>query len=525
MAAPLVSAATVKAWLSDGRELALLDAREEGEFGAAHAFWAVPCPLSQAELRAPRLMPRRSVRTVCMDGGEGYATRLAELLRSLGWTDVHVMKGGVQGWVAAGFEVFSGVNVPSKAFGEWVEHHYDTPSVSAEELHAMQARGDDILIVDSRTEGEFRSMSIPGGISVPGGELAYRVPSMVERPSTTVVVNCAGRTRSIMGAESLRQAGLANRVVALRNGTMGWELAGYRCDTGRDARYPDGTPADATESLARAKRFAAKHGVKTLDLAGLAALRGDASRTTYLLDVRDPAEFVAGHLVGSVSAPGGQLVQGTDGWVAVRNARIVLVDDVGTRAAMTAGWLRQLGGWEVFVLEGGLAGRLETGLPPSLPPGTPKLAVGELAALVAEGAASVVDLQRSVAFRAGHVPGAIWGVRTRLARIAKRLPADRRVVVVGPEPSLAALAVAELRGLVQAPVAALEGGIDAWKAAGFPLEKNRADPPDEACVDFYLRPYDRNHGVEDAMRAYLSWEVDLVQQVERDGDARFGAWG
>jgi rhodanese-related sulfurtransferase len=137
----------------------------------------------------------------------------------------------------------------------------------------------------------------------------------------------------------------------------------------------------------------------------------------------------------------------------------------------------------------------------------------------------VVDLQRSVAFRAGHIPGAIWGVRTRLSRIAPRLPADRRVVVVGPEPALVALAVAELQGLVQAPVTALEGGIEAWKAAGFPVEKNRADPPDEACVDFYLRPYDRNHGVEEAMRAYLSWEVDLVKQVERDGDARFGAWG
>ena len=231
-----------------------------------------------------------------------------------------------------------------------------------------------------------------------------------------------------------------------------------------------------------------------------------------------------GHLAGSVSAPGGQLVQATDGWVAVRNARIVLVDDTGTRAMMTAGWLRQLGGWDVFVLQGGLEGRLETALPAVLPPATPRIAVPELAALLAEGAASVVDLQRSVAFRAGHIPGAVWGLRTRLGPLARRLPPDRRVVVVGPEPALAALAVVELRGLVRAPVAALEGGFEAWKAAGFPVAADRADPPDEACIDFYLRPYDRNHGVEQAMRAYLAWEIDLVQQLERDGDARFGAW-
>lgn len=520
----VVAPATLKAWLRDGQELAILDAREEGEFGAAHLFWAVPCPLSQAELRAPRLLPRRSVRIVCTDGGEGYAERLADLLRGLGCTDVHVLDGGVPGWAAAGFEVFSGVNVPSKAFGEWVEHHYGTPSIAAEELQALQAEGADLLIVDSRTPAEFRSMSIPGGISVPGGELAYRVPSMVTRPGTLVVVNCAGRTRSIMGAESLRRAGLANRVVALRNGTMGWELAGFRCDHGKSARYAEGTPPDAADSAARARAFAAAQGVKPLDLAGLAALRADASRTTYLLDVRDAAEFAAGHVPGALHAPGGQLVQTTDAWVAVRHARIVLVDDTGTRAQMTAGWLRQLGGWEVFVLEGGLAGRTEPSRRPALPDATPRVSAKDLAAELAEGRAVVVDLARSIAFRAGHIPGAVWGVRTRLDRLVSRLPTGRRVVVAAPDPALAALAVAELDALVEAPTAALEGGTEAWAAGGFQLAADRTDPPDEACVDAYLRPYDRNHGVEEAMRAYLSWEVELVEQIARDGDAPFGAW-
>jgi rhodanese-related sulfurtransferase len=524
MPAPTVAPAILKSWLRDGRELAILDAREEGEFGAAHLFWAVPCPLSQAEIRAPLLLPRRSVRVVCTDGGGGHAQRLAAVLAGLGCTDIHVLEGGTPGWKAAGFEVFSGVNVPSKAFGEWVEHHYETPSVDAADLAAMQARGEDMVIVDSRTFGEFRTMSIPGGISVPGGELAYRVPSMVKRAETTVVVNCAGRTRSIMGAESLRQAGLPNKVVALRNGTMGWELAGFRCEHGKTDRFAEGTPADVAESLARARRFAAAHGVASIDRAGLERLMADGSRSTYLLDVRDPAEFAGGHLAGSRSAPGGQLVQATDGWVAVRHGRIVLVDDTGTRANMTAGWLRQLGGWEVFVLEGGLSGRVETALAPVLPAGTPRITAPELAAALAEGGASVVDLARSVEFRAGHIPGAVWGVRTRLEQVVPKLPADRRVVVAAADPALAALAVAELRGLVAAPVVALEGGTAAWKAAGFPIAADRTDPPDEACVDFYLRPYDRNSGVEEAMRAYLSWEIDLVHAVERDGDAPFGAW-
>jgi rhodanese-related sulfurtransferase len=514
----VVSPATVKAWLRDGEELAILDAREEGEFGAAHLFWAVPCPLSVAELRAPHLLPRRGVRVVCTDGGEGLAQRLAAVLRGLGCTDVHLLEGGTPGWREARYEVFSGVNVPSKAFGEWVEHRYGTPSVDAAELKAMQDRGEDVLVVDSRPMAEFRAMSIPGGIDVPGGELAYRVPSMLARPTTTVVVNCAGRTRSILGAESLRRAGLPNRVVALRNGTMGWELAGFACDRGRTERYEEGTPPDASETLARARRFAEANGVRRTDRAGLAALQAEEGRTTYLLDVRDPAEFAAGHVPGARSAPGGQLVQATDGWVAVRHARIVLTDDTGTRANMTAAWLRQLGGWEVYVLEGGAEGPLERETL-AQPPG---IAPEELAAWQRGRRVAVVDLARSVAFRAGHIPGALWGVRTRLAALRPRLAEAEQVVVAAPDPALAALAVPELEALTHAPVAVLAGGTAAWQAAGFPLAADRTDPPDEACVDAYLRPYDRNHGVEEAMRAYLAWEIELVHQIERDGDACFG---
>ncbi|MBL6455726.1 thiosulfate sulfurtransferase [Belnapia sp. T6] len=523
-----ISAATLKSWISDGQELAILDAREDGEFGRSHLFWANPCGLSRAELRARAILPRFGTRIACVDGGEGgLAERLAAYLEGIGCTDVAVLEGGTPAWAAAGYVLFSGVNVPSKAFGEWVEHHYHTPSIDPAELAAMRESGQDMIILDSRPMDEFRRMSIPGAIDVPGGELVYRIGEIAPDPSTTIVVNCAGRTRSIMGAESLRSAGLPNKVVALRNGTMGWELAGFACETGKTASYPAGTPGSLPVALDRARAFAERSGVKTIDRAGLDRLLADGGRTTYLLDVRDPAEYAAGHLVGSRSAPGGQLVQATDQWVAVRGARIVLVDDTGVRARMTGGWLRQLGQWEVYVLEDGLSGRLEEGAwqprcpeADALRPVT--VAPAELSALLAEGGAQVVQLSRSIDFREAHIPGALWGVRTRLARLAPRLQADRPVVVAGAEEALARLAVPELQGLVAAPVRLLAGGLGAWRAAGLPLARDRRNPEDADCIDTYLRPYDRNEGVEEAMREYLSWEIDLVHEVARDGDARFG---
>src|SRR5215218_5334125 len=340
-----IDAATLKGWIGDGRELAILDAREEGEFGRSHLFWAVPCPLSQAELRARALLPRLSTRICCVDrGGEdGFAERLASYLEGIGCTEVSVLAGGTPAWEAAGFVLFSGINVPSKAFGEWVEHEYGTPSVDPAELDAMMRSGAEMVVLDSRPMDEFHRMSIPGAVDVPGGELVYRIGALVPRPETTVVVNCAGRTRSIMGAESLRSAGVPNRVVALRNGTMGWELAGFRCARGEAASFPPGVPDGAALARERAAAFAEARGVR--EAANLPTLLADCERrTTYLLDVRDPAEYAAGHLPGSLSAPGGQLVQATDRWVAVRGARIVLVDDDGVRARMAGGWLREMGG-------------------------------------------------------------------------------------------------------------------------------------------------------------------------------------
>jgi rhodanese-related sulfurtransferase len=387
-----------------------------------------------------------------------------------------------------------------------------------------------MVVLDSRTLEEFTRMSIPTGISVPGGELAYRIADLVPDPNTLVVVNCAGRTRSIMGAESLRRAGIPNKVVALRNGTMGWELAGLRCERGRTEKFEPGTPKTAALALQRAKAFAEQSGVGVIGPLDLTRFEDDPDRTLYVLDVRDPAEFRAGHRPGSRNAPGGQLVQGTDNWVGVRNARIVLIDDTGVRARMSAAWLRQMGHRDVFVVEGGLEAVRTTGsdvVPvPELAAPVDLIDVTGLVHLLDSGAGTLVlDLARSVEFRDGHIPGAVWGIRARLDAVRAQLSGAKHVVITSPDGMLARLAVAEVKGLTQADVRVLEGGTDAWHAFGRPLVKDRTTPPDEACIDFYLRPYDRNAGVQEAMNAYLSWEIDLVHQIERDRTVAFGIPG
>ncbi len=524
---PRVSPAALKAMLRDGGELALLDVREEGVFGEGHLLFAVNLPLSQLELRLAALVPRRRARVVLVDGDDGLAERAAAKLRRFGYQNISLLQGGVAAWKAAGYELFSGVHVPSKAFGELVEHREATPHITAEALKAKRDAGEDLIILDSRPLDEFSVMSIPGGVDCPGAELVYRIHETVRSPTTLVVVNCAGRTRSIIGAQSLINAGLKNPVAALKNGTMGWHLAGLPLAKGECREAPRPGPAALAKAQSAAAQVAQRFGVRVIGERELRELEAEAGRRSlYLFDVRDPADYRAGHIRGWRSSPGGQLVQATDSYVGVRNARIVVTDDDGVRARMTASWLVQMGAGEVYVLaEGSLgdarvAGDEEPELLGLEAGGGEAIAPAALAKALAAGEALVVDLDSSLGYRKGHIPGAWWAVRARLAAALARLPQAAMLVLTSPDGRLARLAAAEAAKLARVPVKLLAGGTAAWRTAGLPLEDSEerlADAPD----DVMYKPYDRRARVEDAMRQYLSWEVDLVGQVERDGDAPF----
>jgi rhodanese-related sulfurtransferase len=510
-------------------ELALLDVREEGVFSEkGHLFFANSLPLSRLELLVRDLVPRRSARIIVHDGGsEGLAERAAAKLAGMGYGNVAVMAGGTGAWAVAGFELFTGVNVPSKAFGELVEHRCGTPHIAAGELKRRLDAGEEVLIVDSRPLPEFRNMSIPGAFDCPGAELVYRVPDRLRSPDSLVVVNCAGRTRSIIGAQSLRNAGLANPVMALENGTMGWELAGLDLARGREEALPTPSPAGLAEARRLADAVARRFGVTRIDAAALARFESEREqRTLYLFDVRSPEEYRDGHLAGARSAPGGQLVQATDIYMATRNARVVLVDDDGVRGAMTGSWLKQMGWPEVYVLGGGLAGRnLERGIPatdiPELAAAVATISPAELQALTAAGEAAVIDLAPSLAYEAGHIPGAWFAVRARLPASLGRVPQRRVLVLSSPDARLARLAAADLAGAATgfAEIKVLAGGTEAWRAAGLPLARDReamADTPD----DCWRRPYDP-YARPGARERYLKWEVELLHQIDREGDIGF----
>ena len=363
MTPPTITSSQVRRSLLLREEIALIDIRHEAAFATGHPLFAANMAAGRIALEAEMRLPRKDVPIVLYDAGEGFVAQAADRLNALGYANVRQLDGGLQGWRDAGYELFQDVNSYAKAFGELVESRRHTPSLPAEEVASLIASKANIAVLDVRRFDEYSTMNIPGSVSVPGAELVLRAGRAAPDPTTTIIVNCAGRTRSIIGAQSLINAGVANKVVALRNGTIGWTLARQNLEHGAGRRGEVGLFEGAK---ANARDVAYRAGVRHLGIEDAAALQTQSSRTLYRFDVRDADEYAAGHLKGFRHYPGGQLVQEIDMAAPVRGARIVLTDNMAVRADMTASWLAQMA-WEVYVIEGGYDGALEVGPPKVLP--------------------------------------------------------------------------------------------------------------------------------------------------------------
>ena len=503
-----------------GQEIALLDIREFGEYGMGHPFHAVNLPLSRLETRVGSLVPRRSAPVVVMDDkDEGRARHAARLLSSLGYCDVNCLEGGIKAWREAGYAVFAGVNVVSKTFGELAHERYHTPLIGAATLADWQRQGKRVHIIDGRPIDEYHKMSIPGSICCPNGELARRLPSILDTDSTApVVINCAGRTRSIIGAQTLRWLGIPNPVFALENGTQGWRLAGLELEHGSDRYYPRVTSPIGLSGEAR--RFSKAIGARALDARTVRDWMLDEQRTTYLFDVRTAEEYDKGSLAGAVHAPGGQLIQATDHWVGVHRARLVLIDDDECRAPVIAAWL-VLMGVEAVWLSGGMSQWdtlasvpwwAECALPPSPP-------ICDLDAAL-DPLTLTLDIRPGMQFRSAHLPGSRWINRALLKCQLAGADISRQVVIIGDAEGSACLA-SDLTVAGFKEIRWLPDDLLNWQQSGISLESTPNDPDDASCIDYLFFVHDRHDGNLDSSRRYLAWEMGLLSQLDTQERATF----
>ena len=502
---------------------ALIDVREAGEHNSSHIPDSSLIPRRQLEAQIGQAVPVKNVKVVFYDDDGRRAKLAAATLENMGYTAVSVLEGGINRWSVEGYPTEWGTNVISKDFGEKVEVVHHVPEIEATELHERIERGDKLVILDTRTPEEYQRFCIPGGRSVPGGELALRITDITNDldEDTTVIVNCAGRTRSVIGTRVLQRMGMTN-VYGLKNGTSGWVLAGYELETGGDRlSLPDPSPEGVAAAEAYADRLAAEDGVRYLDVPAVQRMLDNRiTDTAYFVDVRTTEEYTAGHIPGFRWFPGGQVVQRSDDVLVVKNCPVVFVCDRKARSTVVASWYRQFGFQEVYVVEGGLeawsaAGlELETGMPQEPVAGladaeakVKPISPGELQVSTNQ---VIIFVDTSQEFAQGHVPGARWAPRGWLEFQIGGLAPDKDgvVVVTGNSAANAVLAGATLQEMGYRNVRVLEGGMSLWRQQGLPIETGLSgvmSPPN----DMVASGPDRNYA---DMITYLRWETALGEK-------------
>ena len=502
---------------------ALIDVREAGEHNSSHIPDSSLIPRRQLEAQMGQAVPVKNVKVVPYDDDGRRAKLAAATLENMGYAGVSVLEGGINRWSVEGYPTEWGTNVISKDFGEKVEVVHHVPEIEATELHERIERGDKLVILDTRTPEEYQRFCIPGGRSVPGGELALRITDITNDldEDTTVIVNCAGRTRSVIGTRVLQRMGMTN-VYGLKNGTSGWVLAGYELETGGDRlSLPDPSPEGVAAAEAYADRLAAEDGVRYLDVSTVQRMLDNRiTDTAYFVDVRTTEEYTAGHIPGFRWFPGGQVVQRSDDVLVVKNCPVVFVCDRKARSTVVASWYRQFGFQEVYVVEGGLeawsaAGlELETGMPQESVAGladaeakVKPISPGELQLSTNQ---VIIFVDTSQEFAQGHVPGARWAPRGWLELQIGGLAPDKDgvVVVTGNSAANAVLVGATLQEMGYRNVRVLEGGMSLWRQQGLPIETGLSgvmSPP----TDMVASGPDRNYA---DMITYLRWETALGEK-------------
>ncbi|HYA28069.1 MAG TPA: rhodanese-like domain-containing protein, partial [Acidobacteriota bacterium] len=468
----------VAALMASDALFAVFDVRERGEYNERQIPNTTSLPRSQIEFRIAELVPNRNVPVVLYDD-DGRRTELAaKTFDELGFQQVLLLEGGLAAWQAEGRVTVSGVNVPSKAFGEIVHHDRNVPDISPEELKDLMDRNAELTIIDMRTPEEYSRFCIPGGLNVPGGDLILWAEELRHKP--TVIVNCAGRTRSIIGAAGLRRLGLTN-VRALRNGTMGWVLAGFQLEN-LPMRRTSVAPAESkAKAVAAALRIAEEEKISLLSIDEiLRAMDTNSEAVRYLIDVRSDEEFNSGHLPGSINVPGGQAVQRADDFVPVRNGQIVFISNESARAIMAAYWYRYMGFKNVSILRGGLSawkargGQLDTEIAAPEPLGLASAKKSarfvdavKLQAQINDGSSVVLDVGPSLEYESAHLPGAKWISRGWVDIKLPELMADRgrRIILTCPDGRQSTLAARQVAQVGYTNVNVLDRGVRGWRKA------------------------------------------------------------
>lgn len=532
----LYTAQQTKELLGSKGEFAVLDVREQEEFARGHMILASCTPLSRLECMVEDLVPCKRTPIVIVDSGVETdlpcAVRAASVLTRLGYSRLIVLEDGMQAWRKAGYLDFAGVGVLGKGFGAYMEKELDIQYVKAEEVKKLIESDCPSVLVDVRPREYCDCMDIAVSANVTGCEVAYRFADLVPDPKATVIMNCPGRVCGVINTQALRNAGITNKIVAFQDSEMKLPLTGELAAPSENDYTALPSPKALSIARKRAEKVAKKYGVAFADADQVLQWKKEADhKTLYLFDVRQPEEFIAGHIYGSRNVPGWKLMCVTEKYAAVRNARFVLIDDTEVRAVMAAHWLKQMGLPQVYVLKHGLGGSGFGGRGLAYGPVSPKVSKQPRVACVNASELQtmlgcvkpplLLDVGSNTEHRRAHIPGSLWVARWRLDCAKEFYPDVCDIIIISDSDTHAAFAVADAEKLWPgARVRMLTGGTPGWLALNLPVAKGMSMALWAEDSSWYASDSEVN--TDPAAKQYCP-ELDngIIERINNDGAVRF----
>ena len=508
----LVEAKTVKNWISDDQELALIDVRETAQHTAGHPLFSISIPFSEFETNVEKLVPNKKVRLVLFDNNNGVSEIIYKQAKNLKYINIFILKDGVEGWIKSKFRLFDGINVPSKSFGELIEEKFNTPYITASQLSKKLKENKDIVILDGRPFDEYNKMSIPGSICCPNAEIPYRISELIKSSDTEIIINCAGRTRSIIGTQTLIDFGIKNKVYALENGTQGWFLNNFKLDHGK-SKFFDKTPKSEKINELREKMVnLLENKVKIIDFNQAQKLINDKNITTYVFDVRTNSNQ-KNKLSKLRNVPGGQLVQATDKYIGVLKSHVIVFDDGDlVRAGMTALWLKKMS-YHCYVVNESPKKIKNLNLKLEVNFKTIPLNLINLENFKNLKDTHIFDIRNSVDYCKKRIKKSVWTNRF----IIKKMPHHiKSMILVTNDLPKASLIVSDLQEKDPRYVVQVYNWNDKDVEHCLDYIDSTKVELDQTFIDFNFHTHLRHQGNKEHARNYLKWETDLIKKMDEE---------
>ena len=508
----LVEAKTVKNWISDDQELALIDVRETAQHTAGHPLFSISIPFSEFEINVEKLVPNKKVRLVLFDNNNGVSEIIYKQAKNLKYINIFILKDGVEGWIKSKFRLFDGINVPSKSFGELIEEKFNTPYITASQLSKKQKENKDIVILDGRPFDEYNKMSIPGSICCPNAEIPYRISELIKSSDTEIIINCAGRTRSIIGTQTLIDFGIKNKVYALENGTQGWFLNNFKLDHGK-SKFFDKTPKSEKINELREKMVnLLENKVEIIDFNQAQKLINDKNITTYVFDVRTNSNQ-KNKLSKLRNVPGGQLVQATDKYIGVLKSHVIVFDDGDlVRAGMTALWLKKMN-YHCYVVNESPKKIKNLNLKLEVNFKTIPLNLINLENFKNLKDTHIFDIRNSVDYCKKRIKKSVWTNRF----IIKKMPHHiKSMILVTNDLPKASLIVSDLQEKDPGYVVQVYNWNDKDVEHCLDYIDSTKVELDQTFIDFNFHTHLRHQGNKEHSRNYLKWETDLIKKMDEE---------